>query len=198
MTNFLGAVHDLDAHRANHRFGCGKQEAPTYTYIITLPIGFATTNRPLLLQEIWSRTNRVPIWQRETWHQYIPKGFAAENLLYTIHLHSSPFHHCAQCAMFLPLLDTFGYMYHCITTDVTGCAMGVVLPWCHFLPPDFERCAIGMLWLVPAWCDCSTALFVAISQFCFHTLRGSFWGGRSDSGCTYGICYENWMVLRFK
>ena len=27
-TNFLRAVHDIDAHRANHRFGCGKQGAP--------------------------------------------------------------------------------------------------------------------------------------------------------------------------
>ena len=31
-TNFLRAVRDLDAHRASHRFGCGKQEAPISLY----------------------------------------------------------------------------------------------------------------------------------------------------------------------
>ena len=31
-TNFLRAVHDIDAHRASHRFGCGKQGAPISLY----------------------------------------------------------------------------------------------------------------------------------------------------------------------
>ena len=31
-TNFLRAAHDLDAHRASHRFGCGKQGASISLY----------------------------------------------------------------------------------------------------------------------------------------------------------------------
>ena len=31
-TNFLRAVHDIDAHRASHGFGCGKQGAPISLY----------------------------------------------------------------------------------------------------------------------------------------------------------------------
>ena len=31
-TNFLRAVHDIDVHRASHRFGCGKQGAPISLY----------------------------------------------------------------------------------------------------------------------------------------------------------------------
>jgi len=31
-TNFLRAVRGIDAHRANHRFGCGKQGAPISLY----------------------------------------------------------------------------------------------------------------------------------------------------------------------
>ena len=198
MTNFLRAVHDLDAHRANHRLGCGKQEAPTYTYITTLPIGFATTNRPFLLQEIWGRSSRVPIWQRETWHQYIPKGFAAENFLYNIHLHSSK---SSLCAMFLPLLDTFGYMmlyvslYHhrCNRLCHGGCPslMSLSTTWCWTLcHRDVVTCP-RLMWL--QYCLSRSDFTVLLSY-----LVGKLLGGRSDCGCTYGICYETWMVLRFK
>ena len=31
-SNFLRAVHNIDAHRASHRFGCGKQGAPMPLY----------------------------------------------------------------------------------------------------------------------------------------------------------------------
>ena len=41
----------------------------------------------------------------------------------------------------------------------------------------------------------SRVKFVAISQFCFHTLRESFWGGRSACGCTYPVPWSSWFVF---
>ena len=71
----------------------------------------------------------------------------------------------------------------CIVIDKTGCAMVIFLPWCDFPLPDvtfvYRRCAMGMLWLLPAWCDLST-VFVRRERpanFARFSLRINHHGG---------------------
>ena len=101
-------------------------------------------------KEKWGCTNRAMIWSRDPGHQYTtdsnPIGFAAKNLfVLTCALQN---HRCAQC---------FGYFELSPITDETGCAMVFLLPWCDFPLPDetfpYRRCAMGMMWLFPAWSD---------------------------------------------
>ena len=81
------------------------------------------------------------------------------------------------CAMLRTLLGI------CIVIDKTGCAMVILLPWCDFPLPDvtfvYRRCAMGMLWLLPAWCDLST-VFVhreRPANFARFSLRINHHGG---------------------
>ena len=53
-----------------------------------------------------------------------------------------------------------------IIIDETGRAMVILLPWYDFPLPDVtfqnRRCAMGMMWLSPAWCDFGTEPLVCI------------------------------------